>query len=489
MAKADAKILRIGILQGGKIIEERLLRRREPITIGQSPKNTFYVPISKLPRALTLFDVKSGQYQLSLGQQITGRVSLDDSVADIAGLATHPRAVKGGHGPMFPLSDKCRGKIVLGDITILFQFVQPPPVVPKPQLPASARGGIGHALMQESAFLLAILASLVIQGGFIALSMAFETPHDKVKKKNRFLQALKVDVEIQDDDEEEEEPEPKKDEKKEEEAKEEAENEEPQIVEPEPPPMPEPPKPQPKVAKKPEPKKKPEKSTTTKAEAEIAKTRRRTKVTNKTILKHITAAGPNGSAGPDALRQGHQARYDDAFKPTGITVGQPGETSGFRGGPKLDGEDAGTSGKPIAKLTKTERGGGKLKAGKVASATKKVKKERKVRLRVGLKGGRKSGGLGKLDGSSVTRVFKRRSRAFRACYESRLKVNPNISGKVVIKFTIGTAGRITNIRVASNSTGDSAVGKCIVGKVRGWRFDRPESGAVTFTYPIVLSKG
>jgi TonB family protein len=486
MAKPDARILRIGILQGGKIVEERLLRKAEEVTIGQSPKNTFYVPISKLPRSLTLFEVTSGQYLMALSDQVSGRMSLDDQVADIASLAGHPKAARGKNGAVFPMNEKCRGKLVLGDITILFQFVQPPPVVPKPQLPASARGGIGYALMQESAFLMALLASLVVQGGFIALSIGFETPPDQVKKKNRFLQALKVDVQIDEDDEFEDKEEPDKKKPDEKEAEKDDEAEKPvEIVEPEPPPMPKPPKAQPKVAKTPP--KKPEKTVTkSTAEAEKIKNRRKTRVQNNTILKHINSAAMGGAAGPDALADGHTFKIDNAFEGKGITVGKPGDSVGFRGGPK---EVADGKGARVAKLDAKDRGKGKLTTGKVKSAAKKKKKERKVKLRVSLKGGRKSGGMGKLSGSAVTSVFKRRASAFRSCYESRLKVNPNISGKVTIRFTIGSAGRITNISVAKNTTGDKAVGRCIVGKVRGWRFSPPENGAVTFTYPIVLSKG
>ena len=39
-----------------------------------------------------------------------------------------------------PLSDNSRGKLSLGDLTILFQFVTEPPRQPKPMLPASVRG-------------------------------------------------------------------------------------------------------------------------------------------------------------------------------------------------------------------------------------------------------------------------------------------------------------------------------------------------------------
>jgi len=40
-AAPKVKILRIGIIQGGRIVEERLVRKRENITIGQSAKNLF----------------------------------------------------------------------------------------------------------------------------------------------------------------------------------------------------------------------------------------------------------------------------------------------------------------------------------------------------------------------------------------------------------------------------------------------------------------
>ena len=52
------KILQIGIIQNGKIVEERLVRQRENVTIGQSTKNTFVVPASNaLPRTFTIFEL------------------------------------------------------------------------------------------------------------------------------------------------------------------------------------------------------------------------------------------------------------------------------------------------------------------------------------------------------------------------------------------------------------------------------------------------
>lgn len=141
---------------------------------------------------------------------------------------------------------------------------------------------------------------------------------------------------------------------------------------------------------------------------------------NSTILKRITVAR-SGTDGPDALRRGPFAGID------GVRVGKPDA-------PKLDG---------------------------TAKARKK-----KVHAKIALRSTRKVGGLGVLDSARGNRVFQRRQAAFRACYECRLKVNASVSGKIVITFTLGLQGRITNIKVTSNSTGDSALGSCVIGKVR-----------------------
>ena len=283
------------------------------------------------------------------------------------------------------------------------------------------------------------------------MAKVFESPEDKVGNAKRFIsQALNVDVQFEEDEEKEEiiDKEKKEDgDETTEEVTEEIET----IPEPPPKPKTKPKKAAPKPVKK-----------KAKVDADTLRKRRRAKLRNTTILKHITAAGPGGTAGPDALRAGQA--FKNAFDTNaGITVGKPGEVAGFKGGTKLGAKGSSMS---LAKLSKKERGSGRLKAGKVKTAKKS--KETKVKIRVRLSGGRKSGGMGQLDGKSVTSVFRRRASAFRACYERRLKVNPNLKGKVVIRFTIGTAGRITSIKVTGNTTGDNAVGSCITGKVRGW---------------------
>jgi hypothetical protein len=134
------RILRIGVLLGGKIVEERLIRERTPVSIGQSIKNTFSIPIEGLPLEFTLFALDENRYSLRFLTKMDGRLS--DSGGQVNTLDALKSRGAHNHGGYWqvPLTDSARGKLSLGDLTILFQFVTEPPRQPKPMLPASVRG-------------------------------------------------------------------------------------------------------------------------------------------------------------------------------------------------------------------------------------------------------------------------------------------------------------------------------------------------------------
>src|SRR4051795_7471198 len=136
------KILRIGIIQGGRIVEERLVRKRENITIGQSAKNMFVVPSDALPRNWMLFEVGGTQYTAHFSDGMDARIAVGNEIISLSQLKQTGKIQKRGQSWVLPLDERSRGKITLGDMTILFQFVTPPPPQPRPQLPASVRGSI-----------------------------------------------------------------------------------------------------------------------------------------------------------------------------------------------------------------------------------------------------------------------------------------------------------------------------------------------------------
>ena len=163
----EKKILRIGLIQNGKILVERLLRRREPVTIGQSPRNTFEIQSSDLPKSFTLFGLKGDNYVLNFKHGMNGKLSIKRSVLDFKGLREQKIAQKSGDVFSVELANENRGKIVIGEVVVLFQFVEPPPPPSKLQLPVALRRGVLQRL--EWPFVSSLLGSFGFRFVFGAL--------------------------------------------------------------------------------------------------------------------------------------------------------------------------------------------------------------------------------------------------------------------------------------------------------------------------------
>ncbi|MGM0574833.1 MAG: TonB family protein [Myxococcota bacterium] len=482
------KILRVGIIQSGRIVEERLVRKREDVTIGQASKNTFILPIPQLPKSFTLFEAKGDAYHLVFEEGMEGRVSIGDQVVDLKGLAKSGNVKRRGGRYVVPLDNKSRGKVVIGEFTLLFQFVDAPPVLPKPQLPAAARGGLAQRI--DWTFVNILLLSMLLQGGFgVGLDIWWRQSGRYLQeqytgRQTRSYEILKAEVQREEEEEPELEEEP--------EAEAEAEEEAP---EPEPAPAPEPepePKPEPdKEAKADEPaEEEGEGGEEAERETTLTKEQVQEKVRDETFL-HVLGSEEDGDAGlgPSTLKQGlADAKLDDAFRNLdgGVATAEPGKQATFKGKPK-----AVKKGKEYKGISDKEAGGERIATKTVKSKKKEAGAGKEVKVRVKVRGGTMGAmtGTGRVDKKAIARVFSRRKRAIQYCYEKALKVNENVKGKVTIKFTIGPAGRITNVSIVTNSTGDASIGQCIMNKVKTWRFPPPEGGSVTATFPFVLSKG
>ncbi len=142
-ASTGPKVLRIGLVVSGRILEERVVKQRTSVTVGPSEKSTFVVQ-ANLPAQFKLFELIGGDYYLNFLDGMTGRVALATGITDLNALRGQAKRV----GPAYQvrLTDEARGKIVIGETTFLFQFVAPPPVQPRPQLPLSVKGGMASQI-------------------------------------------------------------------------------------------------------------------------------------------------------------------------------------------------------------------------------------------------------------------------------------------------------------------------------------------------------
>jgi outer membrane biosynthesis protein TonB len=436
------KILRIGIIQNGKIVEERLVRKRESVTIGQSTRNTFVVPASNaLPRTFTIFELTPAGYAINFSDMMDGRVSLGDQVVALPALR-QGKAQKKGELWHLLLPERSRGKVVIGDVTVLFQFVTPPPVQPRPQLPPSVRS----SLMQNLDWVLVavVAASFILHFGFVIYLRNVDWPRkpDIEEIPDRFVQMI-VPKKI-------EEPKPvvAQEEKKEEEKKEAKKDKG-------------------DASKKAPPKRDPE------AEARAAAERRArlaADVQKMGVLKILGAKGENGQVA-DLVKGGDVS--GDADKVFAQVGGVGVATTG--GG--LRSKGAGGSG--------SLRGGGSLRAsGPGEVGTGERGGERTVKGIV--KDSAPTDVDGSLDPSVIAREIRGRLGAIKACYEAGLKRNPNIGGKLQLRFEVSTVGKVTSAEIENDSMHDDEVASCIKSRVMTWRFPAPAGGSVQFSYPFIF---
>lgn len=466
--KSKSKILRVGLFLGQKFIEEKLLHSGKSVFVGSDfKKNTFVIAASSdLPKSRMLFELRGDKYVIVFDKSMTGQVSVGSESYSLTELVTQKRAKKTAAGYEYTIDPKCYGRVAFGrgdeEVAFLFQFVTPPPPKAKPVLPASMRGGMTAAILGSLVLAVTCAISGVIQIGFIAFLLSKDWP--KPKEMDYIFPDRYVNVDVKKPEEKIPEELPP------EEGEGEGETEKVEEAAP---------------AKKKSEEKKPEKSAEDRAAAEADRKRRMAEeVQNKTVLGQIGALSSGGSL-IDTLSDGAGATsIDDAFRnSTGIETGVAGaEKSGLRSAGSSAANGKGKS-VGIGDLKGTK--GSKL-ASKGVNTGKT--KERKVKVRVKMKGRQKVVGTGKLDGGSISSSIKRRTGQITQCYERYIKKNPKASGKVIVGFTIGTAGRVTKSSAVKDTVG-GGVGKCVAGVVKRIRFKKPAGGEVLVKKTFVFEVG
>jgi TonB family protein len=98
------------------------------------------------------------------------------------------------------------------------------------------------------------------------------------------------------------------------------------------------------------------------------------------------------------------------------------------------------------------------------------------------------GEAGSRSPESILRVIRSNIGGFQYSYQKYLRDNPNLGGKISLKFTIAPSGDIIQISIVSSNTGNGTLDDEIKDKARRMKFDQIEKGNVTVTYAFVLDK-
>jgi len=95
---------------------------------------------------------------------------------------------------------------------------------------------------------------------------------------------------------------------------------------------------------------------------------------------------------------------------------------------------------------------------------------------------------GRLPPEVIQRIVRQNFGRFRLCYENGLRNNPNLQGRVVVRFVISRSGTVSNAS-GGGDIPDGGVISCVASAFYGLSFPQPEGGIVTVSYPIVFTPG
>lgn len=438
--KNPGKNLRVALIQGAKITEDRTLRKRVPVSVGQSATNTFVVPVSNLPSSFTLFELVENRYSLVFRAGMEGRVSLNgaDLTLDQARAQGLAKARKDTF--VLPLNDAAKGRVALGEVSLLFQFVTPPPEPPRAELPKDIRGGFFSQVDQFFFTILAASMFLHFSGvAFIASQpMPVEREVSLDELPDRFIKQMMPEAkppppkrdELADQG-------PKKDEKKDE-AKETA-----------------------KVEGNKPPAGSPE-----------AKKALADKVARSGLLKVIGSSGDGAGSFEDVL--GNSSGAGDVAAALSGASGVSAATADALGG---NGPKGGAQGSTATIGNLGTTGGGNVALAEKGNAT--IKANMQIQAP-------------EVESADVNReqlasYVRTRKTAIQQCYERELKRTPTLKGKVVVRFNIGTNGRASDVEIEENTLGNESVAACIRSVIKSWVFPFKPASEVPVAYPFVFS--
>jgi hypothetical protein len=418
--------LRIGVLLSDHLVEERLVVAGNDVTIGTRPRCSLLVPSDTRFGSWRLFRWRRGQCELLPHGSMHGRIAIGNDSGDLSSRK---------HGPL-PLGT--HGRIVLGDVTVLFQMItQPGPV--RPRLPKSVRSSPVEIV--DRGFALMLLLSFALHLGMVLGLKQVDWPRAAGDDIDHFKGAF----------------------------------------------VHQPIKPRPETHQKEgiadSPGVSAERSKPAPSRS-VAHTTHETrgglveKVGKMGLLAVLTAKGQDGaSALVDLLGNGNveQAQERALLGVRGVEVAtidtRPGLALMRATGTVADVRGVDNPGSRIAASDTGHRDERRVSRVRVEPATLEL------------------GATGQIDEKLLMHEVRERLGAVRACYERALKRNPSLVGKMLMHIVIAPAGTVGSMDLGSDSLDDPEMARCLSAVILRWRFPAFDGPSVEISLPFVFQAG
>ena len=448
VAPSGPKVLRIGVVQSGRVIEERIVKQRGHVTVGPSERNMFVITSSGVPATFRLFELVNNEYHLNFLDTFQGRVALPTGITDLSVLRGQSR--RGGQGGAYQvrLTEDSRGKVIIGDTTFLFQFVAPPPVQPKPQLPVAVMRG-SNAIDWNTT----IIAAFSFLYHFLLLGAIYSDWLDPIVDDDAAVAGLIDSLKSL----------------------------------PPPPPVDEKPVEEPT-----------EKVTEEPAPAAAAKAPE-----SQSSGKKASQPGGGSMSAREAAAVGNALEQLEMATLGALSSNQPATAGVLKGGEVATGalDQAAASGVGVGVGSgdlKLGAGGGAIRPGTAGGGLGSIGS-------TGLGSGTGSGTGQKVEGpkgnaavggaavsggnvSDAARVVAGMRAAFRACYQRGLNENPDAQGSIRLTIRVGAGGEVSNVTAVPTGNLPASVVSCVQARAKAAQFSPPDGGSAAIQVPVTFVK-
>ena len=436
--KGRGRALRIAVVLGGKIVDEKLVDDRRPVTLGQSTKNLLSVPLEELPPSWTLFPNRDGVRQLCITESMTG--TIDDGGRTTSLQEFRQRYDKDRGQPCtILLGPEARGKISVGDMTLLFQIVAAPKASPPPPLPAAIRGTLADRIDPMLAIVMAVSLLIHFSVGMYAYQRDRVVSKRTSRIYNETFQRPTVSVAEIEFQRPVTPPEPEKTEVKEEQPQQKSDE-----------------NPGKKTARK--SRARGGNGGSARSAEEALKLQEQAQAFATRLLADTVSEGGLVGGASDRGPEGDLGEAMASLRQSGaqVAIGS-GSGRAIRGGSRVD--------------LGTGQGPGVAGPGETTVATATKTRERVPSGRI------KVGGSSTIDDTTLTpnAVLRKLQNVYmnglKRCQKDLLKRDPNAGGTVNLRFTVGETGRVVRVKVRGF---DPGVDRCIEQRAQSWRFGVPK---------------
>jgi len=154
------KVLKVGLVQDGRLLEDLVLEPKQGVTIGLDPSNTFAIAEPASPRRHQLLEFTGQGFRLIVLESMKGRLLVGDKTQELSDLIQRGEAKKTARGYEIDLQSQSKGKISIGRTTLLFQLIAPPPPAASMALPKELKSNFLKSI--DYAFMIVLLVSTLL---------------------------------------------------------------------------------------------------------------------------------------------------------------------------------------------------------------------------------------------------------------------------------------------------------------------------------------